>query len=227
MDQKQYIIRWPKAAEGCFAFSHNRKFLAVGERRDNKDFVGVYYCLNWRLVSYFQAETIDLSLLQWAANDSSLLLCDHSISYGLYAYAPTDALVYKDRDSGCLGAKIAELSPKGDYLAILTYDEKLKLYNMVSFRLVITVDLKASEQTHVFAENEYTSHPPLHGSVPRKFEATSGLKLDQPLSLEGRKDGKAEVKWSPSGHYLAIKLGMFDLLRETTQVPILVRAVDP
>jgi hypothetical protein len=51
LDSKQYIIRWPKSSEGCYAFSHNRKFLAVAEKREGKDYVGIYYCMNWRLVS--------------------------------------------------------------------------------------------------------------------------------------------------------------------------------
>lgn len=51
VDHKQYIIKSPKSHEGGFAFSNNKKFLAMAEKRDGKDFIGVYYCLNWRLVS--------------------------------------------------------------------------------------------------------------------------------------------------------------------------------
>ena len=50
-EQKQYIIKSPKGHEGCYAFSHNRRFLAIAEKREYKDYIGVYYCQNWRLVS--------------------------------------------------------------------------------------------------------------------------------------------------------------------------------
>jgi hypothetical protein len=51
VDHKQYIIKSPKSHEGGFSFSNNRQFLAMAEKRDGKDYIGVYYCLNWRLVS--------------------------------------------------------------------------------------------------------------------------------------------------------------------------------
>ena len=43
-EQKQYIIKSPKGHEGCYAFSHNRRFLAIAEKREYKDYIGVYYC---------------------------------------------------------------------------------------------------------------------------------------------------------------------------------------
>ena len=55
IDSKQYILKSPKSHEGCYAFSHNQKFLAIAEKRENKDYIGVYYCMNWRLVSVLEA----------------------------------------------------------------------------------------------------------------------------------------------------------------------------
>lgn len=50
-DRKQYMIKNPKNFEGGYSFSHNRRFLAMAEKRDGKDYIGIYYCMNWRLVS--------------------------------------------------------------------------------------------------------------------------------------------------------------------------------
>lgn len=50
-DNKQYIIKSPKSYENGFCFSNNKKFLAIAEKRENKDYIGIYYCLNWRLVN--------------------------------------------------------------------------------------------------------------------------------------------------------------------------------
>lgn len=50
-DRKQYLIRNPKAPEGGYAFANNQKFVAIAEKREGRDHIGIYYCLNWRLVS--------------------------------------------------------------------------------------------------------------------------------------------------------------------------------
>lgn len=107
-------------------------------------------------------------MLQWSKNDACIVIGDHSITYGLFAYAPTDALIYKEKDIGCLGIKHFQLSPNGDYLAILTFDEKLKIINVVSWRLVLTLDLKLGENTNVFTETDDTNKPQIHGAYPKK-----------------------------------------------------------
>lgn len=88
-----------------------------------------------------------MSGLKWSHSDSYLIVHDYSISFNIFVYAPTDALVFKEKDATCLGVKKMELAPKNDYLAVVTFDEKVKIYNMVSWKLVITLDGKLSELT--------------------------------------------------------------------------------
>lgn len=95
-------------------------------------------------------------------------MADHSINFNLISYAPTDGVVFKDRDAGCLGVKSIELSNHGMYMAILTFDEKLKIYNTLSWRLVSTIDFKQGEQTQVFVEADDSSKGQMHGSLPKK-----------------------------------------------------------
>lgn len=95
-------------------------------------------------------------------------MADHSITFNLIAYAPTDGVVFKDRDSGCLGVKSIEFERHGMYLAVLTFDEKLKVYNTLSWRLVATLDFKLGEQTQVFVEADDQTKPQMHGSLPKK-----------------------------------------------------------
>ncbi len=33
------------------SFSSNGKFMALAERRDAKDYIGIYYCNDWKLVN--------------------------------------------------------------------------------------------------------------------------------------------------------------------------------
>ena len=43
-EQKQMILKDPKRPDGAFAFSNNKKYLAIAEKRSAKEFVGIYYC---------------------------------------------------------------------------------------------------------------------------------------------------------------------------------------
>lgn len=115
-------------------------------------------------------------------------------------------MVFKEKDAGCLGAKQIDFSENGNYMAILSYDEKLKIYNLVSWRLVITVDLKPTDGTNFFLEMEDPARPPIHSSVAKKFDKVNSFKMDAPLSLDAKKEGKAELRWSGTGRYLAVKM---------------------
>jgi hypothetical protein len=95
-------------------------------------------------------------------------VADHSITFNLIAYAPTDGVVFKDRDSGCLGVKSIEIASNSMYMAVLTFDEKLKVYNTLSWRLVATIDFKLGENTQVFVEADDQTKAPMHGSLPKK-----------------------------------------------------------
>jgi len=50
-DDKQYILKSPKSSDNCFSFSKSKKFLAIAEKRQNEDFIGIYYCQNWQLMN--------------------------------------------------------------------------------------------------------------------------------------------------------------------------------
>ena len=51
LEEKQLIMKNPKSADKAFAFSNNKKFLAIAEKRNGKDFIGIYYCENWQLMN--------------------------------------------------------------------------------------------------------------------------------------------------------------------------------
>lgn len=95
-------------------------------------------------------------------------MADHSIHFNLVVYAPTDGVVFKDKDNTCLGVKGIEISPNGAYMAVLTFDEKLKIYNMVSWCLVTTMDLKVSENTLIFQETDDPSKASNTEIIPKK-----------------------------------------------------------
>jgi len=49
-EEKRWIIKSPKFSNKCQTFSHDGKFLAVVERKDFHDYIGIYHCDSWQLV---------------------------------------------------------------------------------------------------------------------------------------------------------------------------------
>ena len=60
---------------GC-EFSHDGRFLAVVERREYKDLVGIYATDTWELVKHFQVDTVDLEDLAWSPDDRFIAIWD-------------------------------------------------------------------------------------------------------------------------------------------------------
>lgn len=106
--------------------------------------------------------------MKWSKNDAYIVVTDSSINFSLIVYAPTDGVVFKEKDTTCLGPKTIELSDHGMYMAVLTFDEKLKIYNTLSWRLITTFDFKPSTETQFFQEVDDTSKSQSHGQLPKK-----------------------------------------------------------
>jgi hypothetical protein len=68
-DCSKYIIRHPKLGSEGFSFTSDGNFLAVAERTDCKDAVGIYNCDSWELVSHFQVDSYDLTEILWSPDN--------------------------------------------------------------------------------------------------------------------------------------------------------------
>jgi len=69
--------------------------MALVERTDSKDYIGVYYTWNWELVSHFQTETFDLTDILWTSEDGYIVCWDTYIDYKLLIYSPNGNLLAK------------------------------------------------------------------------------------------------------------------------------------
>ena len=83
---------------------------------------------------------MDLYDLCWAHDDSFLLIWDSGYYFKFQAYLPTKQMIFEDESNTLLGIKSLSLAPQDDYIAMVTYDEKVVIYNAVSWRKVIEFD---------------------------------------------------------------------------------------
>jgi hypothetical protein len=72
-----HYIKNPKFHDKGLSFSSDGKFMALAERREAKDFVGIYYCGDWKLVNHFFVDTLDLANLCWSKDDTSIIVWDN------------------------------------------------------------------------------------------------------------------------------------------------------
>lgn len=96
------------------AFTENKKFAALAERKDAKDIVGIYYAGNdWRMMNTIECDTFDLQDIKWVQGDSAILVLDAMLESKMliYSVATAELLVRYEPDSVGLGIKIMSMSP--------------------------------------------------------------------------------------------------------------------
>ena len=149
-------IRSPKFEDRGFSFTANGKFMLLVERSEGKDYLGIYFTVDWQLVQHFLVEALDVADARWA-NDTSIVVADNCVVYQLLVYSPLGQVLARHRpyESG-LGIKCLSLSPGGVYLAVGSYDQSLRVFTSAGWRLLAELPHRGEgSSAHVYKEEEY------------------------------------------------------------------------
>jgi WD40 repeat protein len=117
------------------SFTKNKKFMALAERRELKDWVSIYYTGgDWKLVNTFEVDTFDLNDLTWTKADSAILVWDTPLESKILIYsALTGEVLAKHQPGGTgLGVKSVSISPNQNFMVASLFDTKIRLYNNIS-----------------------------------------------------------------------------------------------
>ncbi|KAI9217624.1 WD40-repeat-containing domain protein [Blastocladiella britannica] len=127
-------IQQPKFADRGTAFRADHRYCAVLDRSGGKDSVCVYDCAEWVLVKRFNVETVDADNLAWSPDGRRIAVWDSLLDYKVLIYSPEGSLLYTyvAHEYG-LGVRSAVWSPTSQFLAVGSYDQKLRLLNHYSF----------------------------------------------------------------------------------------------
>lgn len=121
-------INYPKYSKKGISFSKNGNFLALIERRQCIDYIGIYETKNWKIVSHFPAEIEDAEDLLWASDDSAIIVWNNPFKYKLIVYSISSSqLSLINPQTNGLGIKKVEISPNQIYIGIGSYDGKVYL----------------------------------------------------------------------------------------------------
>nr|ADN34297.1 WD-repeat protein [Cucumis melo subsp. melo] len=187
-------VQWPKHTSKGVSFTKDGKFAAVCTRKDCKDYINLISCHTWEIMGVFAVDTLDLADLEWSPDDSSIVVWDSPLEYKVLIYSPDGRCLFKYQayESG-LGVKSVSWSPCGQFLAVGSYDQMLRVLNHLTWK--------------TFAEF-------IHVSTVRGPSSTAIFKeVDEPLQLNMSElclDDDSED--STEGH--------FRVRYEVTEVPI-------
>ncbi|XP_040507062.1 WD repeat-containing protein WRAP73 isoform X4 [Gallus gallus] len=191
-------IKYPKACQQGIAFTKDGRYMAVAERRDCKDFVSLFVCSNWQLLRY--------KILLYSL-DGRLLS-----TYQAYEWS--------------LGIKSIAWSPSSQFLAIGSYDEKVRILNHVTWKKITEFEHPATvtnTKTIVYkevekspsVETERFSFPPTRALASSVFSTQSKYDISQvPVSFQyikpvadraNPKMGIGMLAFSPDNCFLATR----------------------
>jgi hypothetical protein len=97
--------------------------MALLEKHDCKDTIGIYFCGDWKLVNSIQIDSFDIVEMKWDLNDSHIIAWENPINYRFYAICPFKGVIlrYQPYDYA-LGIKTVEYSNKSFFVSIGSYD---------------------------------------------------------------------------------------------------------
>ena len=131
------LIKYPKMAQSGLDFTSDGCYMALAERRECKDMVSVFECSSWQLVQHFPVATQDLVGLRWSPEGCVLAVWDSVLDYKVLLYSMDGrCLASYSAYEHALGVKTVSWSPSGQFLAIGSFDEKLRVLNHLTWRTV-------------------------------------------------------------------------------------------
>ena len=137
VDKSLLYINFPKYAKKGLSFSSKGNFMALAERNEARDYIGVYFVNKWTCIKKFLTQTEDLQDVKWSYDNSALLIPDTPTLCILYIYSPIGDLISKiELYQYKMGIKSMDISPNGHYICLGLYDQSLRIFNNISYTCV-------------------------------------------------------------------------------------------
>ena len=171
------------------------------------------------MVNSIAMDSFDLAELKWNVNDSHIVAWENHINYRFYALCPFKGVVLKYQAYDfALGIKAVDCSNTSFFLAIGSFDEKVRLLNASTWKIIAELDCSPNtvqtESTKIYKEEEAmkgTNQLKLVDRSHYKIPITKPQLNDKTAPLQGI--GLLEFSFDDS--YLACRNGTFPLIQTT------------
>lgn len=167
-------IRYVKNSKDCLSFSDDGKYLALGECRKCRDCVSIFAIDSWQLLKLFETDTDDLAGVKWSPDGRVLCVWEHCLWYKVLIYTMDGRCLstFKAYD-WALGVKKIAWSPTSQFLAVGSYDQKVRILNHITWRSI-------SEFAHV--SNIQNANAVIYGEDQTQPDLPQGEGLNVELS---------------------------------------------
>ena len=139
LNKNTFYISLPKFNKKGMAFSSQGKgnFMALAERKDAKDIIGVYYIQKWTCFRRFETEAEDLQDIKWSYDNSNIIIIDSPAVCKLLIYNILGELINKiDIYQNQLGIKNFKISHNGHLYCLGLFDQTLRIFNNISYTCI-------------------------------------------------------------------------------------------
>ncbi|XP_064423832.1 WD repeat-containing protein WRAP73 isoform X2 [Latimeria chalumnae] len=156
-------IKYPKACQQGMDFTKDGRYMALAERRDCKDYISIFVCSDWQLLRHVATETQDLAGIQWSPNGCVLAVWDTCLEYKIMLYSLDGRLLSTySAYEWSLGIKSLCWSPSSQFLAIGSYDEKVRILNHVTWKRIAEFEhLATVDSSKIVVYKEVDMRPTL------------------------------------------------------------------
>ena len=212
VDKTLLYINYPKFAKKGLSFSSKGNFMALAERNEAKDLIGVYYVNKWTCIKKFMVETEDLQDVKWSYDNSALLIPDSPTLCILYIYSPIGELISKiELYQYKMGIKSMDISPNGHYICLGLYDQSLRIFNNISYTCVtifehdkeILNDIKVNYYKEEILNNEgETKYVQLKPPIDLRIE---NVLKSKNINDKSTRIGISKMAFSFDNYFLATK----------------------
>lgn len=208
-----YYIQDPKYHNKGFCFREDPPWFILAERRECKDFIGVYKCDtdDWKLLNVFQVDTVDLDNIALSPNGHYIVVWDNCIWYKILIYTLDGQCLgnFSIDDEG-LGVKSVAWSPSSKLVAVGSYDQKIRLFNNYTWSPIIEFihasRIKNPNQLKIWREvNEFSKE---YGRNISKYDLVDGPLEVPSILIEAKpspKLGVGNCKFNSNGHFIAAR----------------------
>jgi WD40 repeat protein len=217
IDRSTTYINYPKYSDKGVSFTSNGYFMALAERKESKDYIGIYYVGDWTLVSHFAVDSYDLQDICWTKDNTAIIVWDSMLECKFFIYSPTGNLISQHEAYQLnLGIKGLNMSPNGHYLTVGYYDQAVRIFNHITWKLIIDfmhpTSLNDSNNINIFREEE-VEEVSYAGDLKK---STKYVDIKAPIKFNVIKPsidkhnpsiGISEMKWSFDSNFLATRNG--------------------
>jgi len=212
-------IKYPKVIDKKLSFTKDNSYLAVAERRDCKDCISIFSLSTWQLVKHFDCDTKDLAGIAWSPTEYTICAWDSLLNYKVLLYSLDGQCIgtYTAYE-GALAIKTVCWSPMGQFLAIGSYDQRVRIMNHLTWSLVAEYEHTAqikNESVVVYQEVvNQNFETAILSSETSSILSKYRIIETRPITLLAKKPdpakpnpelGVGQVLFSSNGQFLATK----------------------